>query len=143
VDISTRFESPTRAQRLQARQPATISNSCSKIPTKPRLPFQHAAPAIALDCNTISNGTHPQIRHPAQGQCAVQPLGRTRFQISHLLPQALNRNSRKNRPRWVVKVGGLGLTGRFRRERRREGGAEGHRSESCGGSHQRDGERGR
>jgi hypothetical protein len=36
---------------------------------------------------------------------------------------------------------GLGLTGRFRRERRREGGAEGYQSESCGGSHQGDGER--
>jgi hypothetical protein len=50
-------------------------------------------------------------------------------------------DDRRGRPRWVVKVRGLGLTGRFRRERRREGGAEGYRSESCGGSHQGDGER--
>ena len=44
-----------------------------------------------------------------------------------------------NQPKWSVKIGALGLTSRVRRERRREGGPEGHRRESCGRSHRGDG----
>lgn len=38
----------------------------------------------------------------------MQPLGTNRFQISYLLPPALNRNSRKNRPKRGVKAGVFG-----------------------------------